>query len=413
MKRKQSALPSVIGCILIQVCVGIIYMWSIFRSDIVKSFNWTDSGATMVASFMMLSFVCGNLLGGYVNDNRGPKLTATVGVITFAIGIGSTGLLSEGTIALIYLTYCLIGGLGTGFAYAACLSCLQKWFPHRRGLATGLAVSAFGFSTVIFSPVSKLLMAAFTNNGTVNFQPVFFILAGTFATVGLISCLLVSLPGQEYLNSLPPASSVGKTVSVTRNYTLREAMKTLPFWAIFLHIFFINGTWNLVVPLIKGLGMERGLSESMAVLAVSLTGAASASGRLIMSPLSDKLGRTPTLMFLSILTLVCAILLTFIGGGAFIVVVVATAFGFGGPASVNPAFCTDLLGPKHAATNYGFIMTGLGLSSVIFNFISGAFLQGAIIPTFVMAAIAAAISIVFVAILGGCAKRLKAAQETA
>ena len=94
------------------------------------------------------------------------------------------------------ITYCVLGGLGSGFAYGACISCVQKWMPHKRGFASGLAVSAFAFSTVIFAPVSRWLMKLFTDNATgiVDFKPVFLLLGGCFFIFGIIGCLLVRLP---------------------------------------------------------------------------------------------------------------------------------------------------------------------------------------------------------------------------
>lgn len=407
MKKRSSPTPSIIGCLVIQLCVGIIYLWSVFTGDIVKSFEWTTDAAKMVASFMIMSFVIGNFVGGFINDKKGPKFTAIIGVIMFAVGVGATGLLTKSTITLIYVTYCIIGGLGSGIAYAACISCIQKWLPHRRGLASGLAVSAFGLSTVVFTPVSKWLMTKFTTDGLVSFQPVFFILAGVFFVLGIAACFLVKLPDQEYLAGLP--ASVGKVVSGNKNYTLGEAMKTVPFWSLFLLIFFINGTWNLTVPLIKGLGMERGLTDTQAVFAVSFTGIASASGRLIMATLSDKIGRPAASYILGIITLVGAILMTFVSGPVYIVVVAFIAFAYGGPAAINPAICTDFFGPKNSGTNYGVAMLALGLSSIFFNWISTAFLKSAVVPTFVMAAITAVISMVAITVISIYQKKLKKA----
>ncbi len=88
----------------------------------------------MVSSYMLFSFVGGNLIGGFVNDRKGPRLTATLGVFMFSLGIFLTSLLTKKTVGWINVTYSLLGGLGSGFAYGAGISCLQKWLPHRRGL---------------------------------------------------------------------------------------------------------------------------------------------------------------------------------------------------------------------------------------------------------------------------------------
>lgn len=361
----------------------------------------------MVSSYMLFSFVAGNLIGGFINDKKGPRLTATLGIIMFAFGIGLTGLLTKETIGWMNLTYCVIGGLGSGFAYGACISCVQKWLPHRRGLASGLTVSAFAFSTVIFAPISNELMASHTVDGIVNFKPVFLTLAAVFLVAGIIGTLLVKLPSAEYIKALPAATTSAK-VFTGKNYTLGQAMRTLPFWCIFLELLFINGTWTLSIPLIKNLGMQRGLSEALAVATVSITGIFNAGGRLVMATLSDKIGRITTIITLCVLTFIGAVLMILnVQGAGFIVAICIIAFGYGGPASTNAALTTDFFGPKNSGTNYGVIMLALGVSSVIFNTISARLLQGDVTKTYIMAAISAVIPIILMLIINRRMKKMQ------
>ncbi len=409
MKTRQSAVVPVIGCLIIQICVGILYLWSVFKSPIVTSFNWTVEAATMVSSYMLFAFVTGNLIGGFLNDRKGPRITATLGIIMFSLGVGLTAFLTPDTISWMNLTYCVLGGLGSGFAYGACVSCVQKWLPHRRGLASGLTVSAFAFSTVIFAPVSNALMTAHTVDGIVNFKPVFLTLAVVFLIAGLIGCVLVRLPDEEYKKKLP-ATPVSSKVHTGKECTLGQAMKTLPFWCIFLELLFINGTWTLSIPLIKGLGVERGLTEAAAILTLSITGIFNAGGRLIMATLSDKIGRTTTIIVLSVLTFIGAgLIMLGVQGAGFIVAICIIAFGYGGPASTNAAFTTDFFGAKNSGTNYGVIMLALGFSSVMFNTISAHVLQGDVTKTYTMAAASAIIPIILMLIINRYIKKQRMA----
>ena len=392
-------LRSIVACLVVQLCVGILYLWSAFKGNIVAAYGWSSSAASMVSSYMIFAFVFGNLIGGFINDKKGPKLTCFLGIILFALGIGLTAFVRSA--ALFDLTYAVMAGLGSGFAYGACISCIQKWLPHKRGLASGLACSAFGLSTVVFTPVSNWLMNLNKDaNGIVNFVPVFLILAAVFAVLGLIATAFISLPDERYIASLnlPKAA-----VSGAKNFSLGEAMKTPAFWALFFSIFFSNGTWNLCVPLIKDLGVVRGLTPAVAIFCVSFTGITNAAGRLIMASLSDKLGRSNTMYILCAITLLGAILMTFIGGYGYFVTIALIAFAYGGPSALNAALCTDLFGPKNSGTNYGVAMLALGFSSIFFNFISGNFLHAVvdaeagtavgIMPTFVMGAVTAVIPV--------------------
>ena len=313
-------------------------------------------------------------------------------MILFSAGVAVSAFVK--TIALLDFTYAIMAGLGSGFAYGACISCIQKWLPHKRGLASGLACSAFGLSTVVFTPVSNMLMEANKNaEGIVNFTPVFLTLAGVFAVLGLIACCFISLPDDEYIKSLnlPKAAA-----STNQNYTLGQAIKVPAFWCLFFSIFFINGTWNLCVPLIKDLGEQRGLTTAMALACVSFTGITNAAGRLIMASLSDKIGRFNTMYVLCGITLVGAILLTFIGGYGYFATIALIAFAYGGPSALNAALCTDMFGPKNSGTNYGVAMLALGFSSIFFNFVSKSILHATVenvTSTFIMGAITAAIPV--------------------
>ena len=390
--KNRKMLPAVIGCLVVQLCVGILYLWSAFKGNIVAAYGWNAGAATMVSSYMLFAFVFGSLIGGFINDRKGPKLTCILGVCLFSAGIALSAFVRS--VALFDLTYAIMAGLGSGCAYGACISCIQKWLPHKRGLASGLACSAFGLSTVIFTPVSNWLMNLNRGaDGIVSFTPVFLIMAGVFAVLGILGCIFISLPDEAYIKSL---NLPAKTSTAAASFSLGQAMKTPAFWALFFSIFFINGTWNLCVPLIKDLGMERGLAESAAIACVSFTGITNAAGRLIMATLSDKLGRANTMFILCGITLAGALLMTFIGGYGYFATIALIAFAYGGPSALNAALCTDLFGPKNSGTNYGVAMLALGFSSIFFNFISGSVLHATVAnvtSTFVMGAVTAVIPV--------------------
>jgi OFA family oxalate/formate antiporter-like MFS transporter len=400
--------------------VGILYLWSVFRRDFPAVYALPPDSTIpgMITSYMLFAFVVGNFIGGFINDKKGPQFTAIIGVILFAAGVGSTGLLTKDSVGLIVLTYCVTGGLGSGIAYGACISCVQKWLPHRRGLASGLAVSAFGFSTVVFAPVANWLIGAFTKvdaatgAATANFSPVFFILAGVFFVFGIAACFFVRLPDAGYLASLPKPAANTKVVSSARDYTLAQAAKTVPFWCIFLYIFFINGTWNLTSPLIATLGeQERGLTNALAVFAVSFTGVTNSAGRLIMAAVSDRIGRVAASVVLCGVTLVGAVLMTFIAGIPYIITVAVIAFAYGGPSAINAAVSTDFFGPKNSGTNYGVVMMGLGVSSVFFNMISNTILKKNPVPTFIMGGVTAVLAALCMLVISRYLARVKRGES--
>ncbi len=385
----RKAFVSIAGCLLVQLCVGIIYLWSVLKTPFAAAFSMADSAAAMVSAYMLTGFVAGALLGGILVDKKGPRLTCTLGVILFSLGVGSSALLTAASASLIYVTYAALGGFGSGVAYSACISCIQKWMPGRRGLASGLAVSAFGLSTVIFAPVFRGLMNLCTAaSGFVNFTAVFAILGGAFLALGLLGCSLIQ--------TAPEGAAAGDAVP---SMSLRQAVGTVPFWCILLTVFFINGAWNLATPLFYDLGIDRGLTPAMSTFAISLSGLFSAAGRLGMAAASDRLGRRPSICLLSLLTVAASLALMTVRDSGYIAAVALLAFAYGGPSSVNAAITTDYFGPKHSGSIYGVILLALGGSSLFFNAVSARFLNGDTAATFCMAALSAAVPLVLMATL--------------
>lgn len=339
---------------------------------------------------MLFAFTGGCFIGGLLQDKIGPRKTAMAGAVLFGMGIFLSSLLpATAPIILFYATYSVLAGLGSGFVYNSAISGMQKWFPDKLGLASGLSSAAFGLSTVLFSPVCTALLERFTMPMTLRFFSI-----AAFA-VCMTACLFIRIPDAAQTVAASVKAPVKESMSLT------ETLHTSTFWVFFLCLFFYNGTWNMLTPLIKGLGMERGLSAGMAVLCLSLTGITNTLGRLIMSSLSDKMGRFSVMYMLCTVTAVGAFGLTFLGNGGYITMVLVVAFAYGGPSAVYPALCTDLFGPKYSGRNYGFLMLGLGLSSIVFNYISNmlhaAF--GSYLPSFLMGMATAVITLALVAVI--------------
>ena len=392
----SKGLVSKICCVIALICVGVVYIWSVMKGAAMEYYLWDEGPVNLISNFMLFGFCIGSFIGGFINDKISSKKTAIIGIVMFSVGFFLSSLIAPGApIVLFYITYCALSGIGSGFTFSAALSCLQKWMPHKRGLASGLGAAGFALGAVIFGPVISAML------NTMSLAAALRILAIATFVVGMIACLLIMMPSKEYLDSLPKPEVKATSIASSKDYTFAEAIKTPLYWVFILSIFFYNATWNMLTPLIKGIGMDRGLSEAVAITCVSLTGLFNACGRFSMSALSDKIGRMTTFKILAIGTAVFAGLLTFVPGGVYFAVVLLTAFFFGGPAAVNPATCTDLFGQKYSATNYGCTLLALGVSSVVFGSISNALYAatGTYTATFIVGGVSALITLVLYIIL--------------
>ena len=335
---------------LLQLFLGIIYVWSVFVAPVSEYYNWAISDAKLTSSFMLSFFAVGILLGGKIQLKIGTKKNVLFGGLLLAVGVFLSGLVPTSMPWLIYITYGIFGGFGVGMSYSTIIGAAQKNFPDKRGLATGISVCTFGFATVIFTPLVQWLVK------TVGIQNTFFCLATSFAVVTLVCFSFITTPDVQSSAS----SFSGK------QYTTGEMVKTSKFYLIAGSMMFSIAAFFILNPSFFTLAEERGLSASMAATMLMISGIANAAGRLIFPLISDKLGAKKTLVIMHIITTICALSLTVASGGLLIVVVSLIACCYGGTSGVYPVFTGDHFGLQHVGANYGAVMVSFALSSLIF-----------------------------------------------
>lgn len=377
-----------ISGMLIQLCAGIIYMWSVFKGPVAQYLKWDPAQSALTSSIMLSVFVFGIIVGGRVQDKIGPKFVTFAGSVLISLGMILTSFVTEQAPWLLYITYGVIGGLGVGTVYTATVSVIQKWFPDKRGFATGFMVAAFGFSLVIFAPITSSLLSKTGVPST------FMIFGIIFLFVCVFCSLRIDNPPADYA---PPGLIAAKMQATKKQYTTSEMLKTRQFYLITLSLFCILPAYFILNPLFITLGAERGLSKEMAVLGVMITGIASATGRLFTSWISDLIGRKRAVCGIILITMVSILAMIIAQGVLFIVCIAAIAFSFGGAAGVYPAITADNFGTKHMGLNYGCVMIGFGISALVFPIISNMLVRsGEYTLSFLVAAFTCVIALVLV-----------------
>src|SRR3954451_7933807 len=149
-----------LAAVLVQLALGAVYAWSVFNKPLQGQFGWSKTEAVLPFEVAIGTIFIGSLVGGRIQDRRGPRVVALAGGILYSIGIMAASLVSDSDqLWLLVLTYGALGGIGLGAAYITPIAMLTKWFPDKRGLITGIAVGGFGFGAVITAPVAKSLLA--------------------------------------------------------------------------------------------------------------------------------------------------------------------------------------------------------------------------------------------------------------
>ena len=342
---------------------------------------------------MLVTFVAGILIGGRIQDKKGPRPVVLWGGILFAAGILLSSMVPTNLPWLFAVMYGGMAGFGVGMAYTSTISCVQKWFPDRRGLASGVMVSAFGVSTVAFGPLTHDLLASFSVNSTLQ------ILGVIFFTVVIIFVWFIKNPPEGYTAG---AKAKPSAVPVSgEQFTPLETLRTRQMYFLVICMALLTLSYFIIIPKVSALSATVKNFADYAVLTVSLSGVASAAGRLIMPILSDYKGRKFAFMILFAVILASMAALIFVTGPVCMIFIWAVAFCYGASAGVFPAFTADYFGSKNLGANYGIVMIGFAGASILAMSISSMFISAEHVSelAFIIPIIACAVGMVFMAAL--------------
>src|ERR1700756_4257806 len=235
--------------VFLQIALGAVYAWSVFRVPLAKQFGWSISEVTL--TFTISIFVLGfaAFFGGLWLNRKGPRVVALTGGVLYGLGVFLASFSHK--LSWLYLTYGVIGGIGLGLGYIVPVAVLVKWFPDRRGLITGIAVGGFGAGALITAPVATRLIQS------VGVLSTFAYLGIAYLIVTVIAGLFMQNPPEGWKPGGWTATGTASQRSA-RDYTLGEALRTWQWWALWL-LLFLNTSAGISVisqesPLFQGLG---------------------------------------------------------------------------------------------------------------------------------------------------------------
>lgn len=371
--KKYSKWIVVAGAVLLQVCLGAIYTWSLFNQPLVDKFGWSKDDIFFTYNLAITIFAFTTIISGRLQDKLGPRLIATIGAVLYGTGVILTSRAT--TLTGLYLSYSVIGGIGVGFAYVCPIATCVKWFPEKKGFITGIAVGAFGLGSLVFKSV------------ILNFQNQFGV-SETFFYIGIIYLVVAGFGAQ--LLKLPTCEKLisAGNPSHKKNFRIREMIRTKSFYILLLVYFFGCVSGLLVIGLAKDIGVDlAGLDISVAANTVAIIALFNAGGRLAWGTLSDKIGREKSFFIMFILTAAAMLVLSFVKLGLFtyFAAVSAIAFCFGGFLAVFPTVTADYYGVKTLGKNYGVIYQAYGIAALVGSPIKK--MAGDYTTTFIIAAI--------------------------
>jgi OFA family oxalate/formate antiporter-like MFS transporter len=342
-----------------QVALGAVYAWSVFRTPLVKQFGWSVAEVTLTFTISIFVLGIAAFFGGLWLNRKGPRVVALTGGLLYGLGVFLASF-SANKLWWLYLSYGLIGGIGLGFGYIVPVAVLVKWFPDRRGLITGIAVGGFGAGALITAPVATRLIQSV---GVLN----------TFAYLG-IAYLIVTVVAGLFMQNPPEGwRPEGWTPSASQtsqraggDYTLGQALKTWQWYALWL-LLFLNTCAGISIisqeaPLFQE---ETGVSAAIAASMVGLASIGNAVGRVFWAWVSDLITRSATFFVMFVAQILLFWFLPNIATAWFLTIVTfVVLMCYGGGFGTMPAFTADYFGPKNVGPIYGLMLTAWGFASV-------------------------------------------------
>ncbi len=346
--------------ILLHLMLGSTYAWSVYRNPILQETGWDQAPVAFAFSLAIFCLGLSAAFMGNLVEQYGPRLTGTVSAILYASGNMLTGLaIDRKEIWLLYIGYGVIGGLGLGAGYITPISTIIKWFPDKRGMATGFAIMGFGFASLLTSPIAQWLIE------TEGLVATFYLLGLIYLIVMLFASQLIIKPTAAEIAILDKKRLQNNSYLI-EGMTAKEALKTKSFYCLWV-ILFINitcglGLISVVAPMAQDL---TGMSPEMSAIVVGAMGIFNGFGRLVWASLSDYIGRRVTVILLFLVSIIMTISLIFAHSSLIFMISIATLMTcYGAGFSLIPPYLSDLFGAKELATLHGYILTAWAIAAL-------------------------------------------------
>lgn len=346
--------------ILLHLMLGSTYAWSVYRNPILQETGWDQAPVAFAFSLAIFCLGLSAAFMGNLVEQYGPRLTGTVSAILYASGNMLTDLaIDRKEIWLLYIGYGVIGGLGLGAGYITPISTIIKWFPDKRGMATGFAIMGFGFASLLTSPIAQWLIE------TEGLVATFYLLGLIYLIVMLFASQLIIKPTAAEIAILDKKRLQNNSYLI-EGMTAKEALKTKSFYCLWV-ILFINitcglGLISVVAPMAQDL---TGMSPEMSAIVVGAMGIFNGFGRLVWASLSDYIGRRVTVILLFLVSIIMTISLIFAHSSLIFMISIATLMTcYGAGFSLIPPYLSDLFGAKELATLHGYILTAWAIAAL-------------------------------------------------
>jgi OFA family oxalate/formate antiporter-like MFS transporter len=346
--------------VVMQIALGAVYAWSVFRIPLTKTFGWTISQVTFTFTLAILMLGFAAFVGGLWMRKAGPRTVAIAAGILYGAGVFLASF-SAGHLGWLYFSYGVLGGIGLGLGYIVPVATLVKWFPDKRGMITGIAVAGFGAGALITAPVASRLIASV---GVLK----------TFAILGI--AYLIAVTGSAFFMKDPPQgysppgwkpTAAEQKQRSTRPYTLSDALRTWQWYGLWA-LLFLNTCAGISI-ISQAAPMAQEITRVNAATAAGLVGIISIAnglGRFLWAWFSDLIGRRWVFLAMFLIQAVIFWILPRVNSfPTFATLAFLILLCYGGGFGTMPAFAADYFGPENVGSVYGLMLTAWGFAGLV------------------------------------------------
>jgi MFS transporter, OFA family, oxalate/formate antiporter len=348
---------------LINLCLGTIYSWSVFVTPLTNYFT-RDLGQAVTANDVLLPFsvflaffaITMAFAGKYIEKHGPRNVTVVGGILT---GLGWLLASFATSVPMLYVLYGVIGGIGVGIAYGVPVAVAARWFPDRRGLAVGLTLLGFGFSAFFTANIATYLI------GTYGVMTTFRIFGIAFVILTILLALPLKFPktGWKPAGWTPPAPVAGQ--AVTCEFRRHEMLKTTSFYALWACYFIGCLAGLMAVGIAKPVGSDIGIETGLATILVGVFAIFNGFGRPVFGALTDKLTPRNTAMVSFILIAVVSILMWQVPSVPVYILAFVVLWGcLGGWLAIAPTATGCYFGTGDYPRCYGVLFLAYGAGAI-------------------------------------------------
>jgi OFA family oxalate/formate antiporter-like MFS transporter len=349
----------VLGLIAMMSISSPQYVWTLFTKPLQESLGATLPALQVTFTIVIVLQTWLSPVQGYLVDRFGARNLIAAGCLLSGLGWISAAYATS--LIGLYLTYGLFCGLGTGIVYVGIIGLVVRWFPDRRGLATGVVAAGYGFGAILTTfPIDTMMK----QSGYQHTLVVFGIILGA---IGAIAAFAMRMPTSE--DALPPPPDTASHVGVQP----REMLRSRVFWLMFFMMTMMSTGGLMIISQFAAFSRDFGVANVMvfglAALPLALTVDRLTNGltRPFFGWVSDRIGRENTMGIAFLMEAASVTLMVLFRDNALVFVILSGVvfFGWGEIFSLFPSTLTDTFGAKHATTNYGMLYVAQGVGSIL------------------------------------------------